>query len=726
MYLKKLELQGFKSFAAPTTLEFQRGISAIVGPNGSGKSNIADALRFVLGEQSMKSIRSKKGEDLIFSGSPAKSRMNMGSVALTFDNEDKTFPVEFDTVKVMRKIFRDGENQYSINDAHVRLKDLAELIAKAKLGLKGYTIINQGMGDAILDASPKERKEIIFEALGLKEFQMKRAEALLKLSHTQVNLEKAEGIVREIEPHLKFLKRQVEKMEERHTVEEKLKQLEVAYVVKRLRVLEGKLRDLKKTASGQETRIIDLRLFVETKSRELENAENEMAQSFTGSSDLDDALMKEETARNAVERELGKIEGMIAAIRRQNTTQMVAVDVAFVRNGLEKLDQLLEETMKEATHEGVRAKLELFSRSFAELFVNVKEGKATTKRESDDGVAQFESEQKRLSDALRSSDERLRDIKEKIKQTHGQYNDKKEAIFELKNARREKELELRRLEDDARTLEREVGHVQTEADVLQKEKMFLESKGAEFFADDSELPLSADEEEMRKNIERIKIRLENIDLIDENVGKEFQETQKRYDFLTTESQDLRLAIASIETVVGELDDVIAARFQDAFKKINENFNAYFRLLFEGGSARLDIVKEEQNVEEGVPTEGERTRASDGVEIDVSLPRKKTTGLSVLSGGERALTSLALLFALVSTSPPPFLVLDEIDAPLDEGNSVRFSKILVELKDRTQFVVITHNRETMRQADILWGITMQEDGISKLLSLKFEAAKELAR
>ncbi|MEK7488190.1 MAG: AAA family ATPase, partial [Patescibacteria group bacterium] len=235
MFLKKLELHGFKSFAHATTLEFQRGISAIVGPNGGGKSNIADALRFVLGEQSMKSIRSKKSEDLIFSGSSTRGRMSMASVVLHFDNHDKAFPVDFESVVVQRKIFRDGENQYSINGAQVRLKDLAELIAKAKLGLKGYTIINQGMGDAILESSAKERKEIIFEALGLKEFQLKRADTMLKLSHTTVNLEKAEGIVKEIEPHLRFLKKQAEKIEERHASEEKLAALERTYLQKRMR-----------------------------------------------------------------------------------------------------------------------------------------------------------------------------------------------------------------------------------------------------------------------------------------------------------------------------------------------------------------------------------------------------------------------------------------------------------------------------------------------------------
>ncbi|MBI3685559.1 AAA family ATPase [Candidatus Azambacteria bacterium] len=751
MFLKKLELHGFKSFASSTVLEFKRGVSAIVGPNGSGKSNVADALRFVLGEQSMKSIRSKKGEDLIFSGSPSKPRAGMASVTLLFDNEDRTFPVEFGTVAIKRTIYRDGENHYFVNEAQVRLKDLAELIAKAKLGLKGYTIINQGMGDAILDSSPKDRKEIIFEALGLKEFQLKRSEALLKLSHTQVNLEKAEGIVKEIEPHLKFLKRQAEKMEERQGIEEKLKKLEVAYVAKRMRALETNLGQMRAKEAHNEGRIADIRLTLEGVARSIEKEDGEVAGSFAGVTHLEDSLMKEEAVRNAIEREIGKIEGMLAAAKRDVTAYAVAapdlsksvaignksqsseamrvvVDAAYVQRAMEKLHHNLSALLGEATYEGVRKKLDAFAREFSQLFESVKTGKAFSHVQQEknmDNSMQFENEQKRLADLLKKSDERLKEIKEEIKRIQSMHSKKREHIFELKNTKREKEMELRHTEEGFATLKAEIAHADTEMDVLKAEKTFLQSKGGVFLIEDA-LPHSVADEEIRTNIERMKIRLENIDLIDSNVGREYEETRKRYDFLTKESEDLRQAISSFHSVVAELDDMISTRFREAFKKINENFDAYFKLLFDGGRARLELVQEEREHEEGEMEAQSEARKNDGVEIEVSLPRKKTTGLSVLSGGERALTSLALLFALVSTSPPPFLVLDEIDAPLDEANSVRFGKILTQLKDHTQFVVITHNRETMRQADILYGVTMQEDGISKLLSLKFEAAKEIAQ
>ncbi|OGD23466.1 hypothetical protein A2Z10_00170 [Candidatus Azambacteria bacterium RBG_16_47_10] len=719
MYLQKLEVHGFKSFAQSATLEFQRGISAVVGPNGSGKSNIADALRFVLGEQSMKSIRSKKSEDLIFSGSTKRARMNMASVALHFDNHDHMFPIDFTTVVIQRKIFRDGENQYYINGAQVRLKDLTELIAKAKLGLKGYTIINQGMGDAILESSPKERKEIIFEALGLKEFQLKRADAIAKLSHTHVNLEKAEGITREIEPHLKFLKRQAEKIEERQELEEKLRTLERMYMHTRLRAVDAALDQRKQQAGAHERRIVELREAIDAISLKLDTQGEGVTHSFEGVSHLEAELMKEEVQRNSVEREIGKIEGMIAALEGAEE-RFVALDVGYVREKLEQLNNNLADALHSDSHDALRSAVHEFSQKLNALLHEVRSGNVSVKADQKavDKSHQLREEGRRLSGLLEESGKRVREIKEQMRGIYAAHDAEKEKTFVLRNEKREKELTLLREEEKFSAVNAEAEHFYREREVLHKEKEMLESRGVDFRIGDDAGGHSADEEETRRNIERLRLRLENIDLIDENIKKEYDETLARYNFLIKETEDLRNAISSLHKIIEELDGMISVRFKDAFKKINEHFNEYFSLLFDGGSARLEMVAEEREL---TGEEGEivRERKEDyGVDVDVSLPRKKTTGLAVLSGGERALTSLALLFALVSTSPPPFLVLDEIDAPLDEANSLRFSKILHELKSHTQFVIITHNRETMRQADTLYGVTMQEDGVSKLLSLKF--------
>ena len=611
------------------------------------------------------------------------------------------------------------ENQYSINGAQVRLKDLAELIAKAKLGLKGYTIINQGMGDAILESSAKERKEIIFEALGLKEFQLKRADTMLKLSHTTVNLEKAEGIVKEIEPHLRFLKKQAEKIEERHASEEKLAALERTYLQKRMRAVSGALRQRDSEVSREEERIAELRLAIDGIAREIEEKQNEITTAFEGVAGLESSLLEEETKRNAIEREIGKAEGMLAAFRAESN-KIVAINVAYVREQMEDLYRELASALGEQHADVMQEKLRAFSEKFGALLEVIRSEKIKAPATGVDNSAHLKEETARLAELLAQSSQRVRAIKEQTKNTYAKHSAEREKIFELKNAQKEKEHACARAEEQRGMVYKEIEELNKEKEVLDKEKLFLESKGTVFLMEDEGVMLTADEEELRRSIERLRVRLENIDLIDENIAQEYQETQKRYDFLTKETEDLRQAIASLHTAIEELDAIIKGRFTDAFKKINENFQKYFSLLFDGGSARIEVVDTAREEAEEEGGETRNTKEEYGVDIEVVLPRKKASGLAVMSGGERALTSLALLFALVSTAPPPFLVLDEIDAPLDEANSLRYGKMLHELKEHTQFVVITHNRETMRQADVLYGVTMQEDGVSKLLSLKFEA------
>jgi chromosome segregation protein len=187
VYLKKLEINGFKSFANKTALDFlvskngERSITAIVGPNGSGKSNIADAIRWVMGEQSMKNLRGKKSEDIIFAGSGKKSRLGSAQATLFFDNSDKRIPLDFEEVTVTRKIFRSGESEYLINGSRVRLQDVVDILAKAGIGKESYSIVNQGMADAILNATPLERRSLIEDAAGVKQYQIRKERSLRKL-----------------------------------------------------------------------------------------------------------------------------------------------------------------------------------------------------------------------------------------------------------------------------------------------------------------------------------------------------------------------------------------------------------------------------------------------------------------------------------------------------------------------------------------------------------------
>ena len=210
MRLKSLEIIGFKSFAKKAVLEFSVPISSIVGPNGSGKSNVAEAMRFVLGEQSIKSMRGKKGEDLIFNGTEKTGRLNHARVNVVFDNTDRAFNIDFEEVSISREVFRDGTHQYYINGSQVRLKDVHELLSSVHIGASGHHIISQGEADRILNASLKERKAMIEDALGLKIYHWRINESEKKLSKTEENLKDVGMLRREISPHLKYLKKQVE------------------------------------------------------------------------------------------------------------------------------------------------------------------------------------------------------------------------------------------------------------------------------------------------------------------------------------------------------------------------------------------------------------------------------------------------------------------------------------------------------------------------------------
>ena len=231
MFLKRLEISGFKSFAHKTTLDFsvsgedqKKVLTAVVGPNGSGKSNIADAIRWAMGEHSMKSLRSKKAEDIIFAGSGKKARLGSAQVTLSFDNSSKRIPLDFAEVTITRKIFRSGENEYLINNSAVRLQDVVDILAKAGIGKEGYAVINQGMSDAVLNVTPLERRFILEDAAGVKQYQIKKERSLRKLDSTAENLKNVGALVAEIEPHLRMLKRQSDRAQKGEEISQNLKE----------------------------------------------------------------------------------------------------------------------------------------------------------------------------------------------------------------------------------------------------------------------------------------------------------------------------------------------------------------------------------------------------------------------------------------------------------------------------------------------------------------------
>ncbi len=208
MYLKRLAVQGFKSFPERTTFEFGSGITAVVGPNGSGKSNVADAIRWVLGEQSFRNLRAKKAEDVIFAGTTKRSPVGMAEAILTLDNEDRWLPIDFAEVEIGRRVYRSGESEYLLNGSRVRLRDLSDLLMKADVGQNSYTIMGQGLVDEVLSMSPEQRRVFLDEAADVKRFRMRITEALRRLEATRDNIARVDLVLNELRPRLAQLERQ--------------------------------------------------------------------------------------------------------------------------------------------------------------------------------------------------------------------------------------------------------------------------------------------------------------------------------------------------------------------------------------------------------------------------------------------------------------------------------------------------------------------------------------
>ena len=227
MYLKAIEVQGFKSFAHKIVFQFQSGITGIVGPNGSGKSNVADAVRWVLGEQSAKQLRSSNMQDVIFSGTENRKPQGFAHVAITFDNSDHTLQIEYDEVTVSRRVYRSGESEYRINSSICRLKDIQELFYDTGIGKEGYSIIGQGQIDKILNGKPEERRELFDEAAGIVKFKKRKAIAVKKLESEKQNLLRVNDILNELEKQVGPLEKQAEKARQYLKYKEQLKVLDV-------------------------------------------------------------------------------------------------------------------------------------------------------------------------------------------------------------------------------------------------------------------------------------------------------------------------------------------------------------------------------------------------------------------------------------------------------------------------------------------------------------------
>ena len=750
--LKSLEISGFKSFAKKTELHFKSKVTAIVGPNGSGKSNVAEAFRFVLGEQSMKSMRGKRGEDLIWNGSTETARSNRSRVKLIFDNSKNIFDIDFDEVIIERVVNRDGSNEYYLNSSLVRLKDVIELLSEAHIGASGHHIISQGEADKILSANIKERKEMIEDALGLKIYQYKREESQRKLLKTEENIKQVESLRREIAPHIRFLKKQVDKVERAEQLRLKLSKFYREYLKREKIYLENQKEKIEKEKNPTLEKLRELEIEMEKAKQILETSskKDEKSEKLI---EIENKIKEERNTKDTLYREIGKIEGELNA--NQKIIQKIEADQKSEDNKTVPLKEV-EKLEKEISEFSEISRIIERIRNFIESH------RTKSDPSTNSGQVTNLSELISLNNNLL---EKKRDLEEKIEQSNTylnkfsfEYQKIKDSIEKEKDSGREAERvmfkissEQSELRSQLNLLEAEVKRIKIiEEDwkrEIQEGGVLLGTAILGFENDEVEersfiaSPEPREKQiERRRELEKMKIRLEELGGGGGvEVMKEYRETVERDEFLEKELEDLKKSAESLEILIKELLEKLDIEFKEDIEKINKSFQEFFELMFGGGEAELKIerlkikklkdleenfdLKEELSLEESGLSE---MKEETGIEISVSLPRKKTKGLEMLSGGERALTSIALLFAISQVNPPPFIILDETDAALDEANSKKYGEMINSLSKVSQLILITHNRETMSRAGVIYGVTMGRDSVSRLLSIAFDEAVAVAK
>ena len=739
--LKRLEIVGFKSFAKKTSLDFSNSTTAIVGPNGSGKSNVEEAFRFALGEQSMKSMRGKRAEDLIFNGSHTVPRANRASVAIIFDNSRRVFKIDFDEVSLERAVFRDGTSEYSINGSKVRLRDITELLAGANIGETGHHIISQGESDRILLANNRERRAMLEDALGLKIYEFKKREAQRKLIKTEENIMQVNSLRRELAPHLRFLENQVKKLERADELRTELTSLAQTYFS-----IEDAYISNEKHKTANDKRNASERLAAA--SAELKNIEERSTTDAEGVKRLE-LLRKVEKdvervsgERSALARTIGRVEGSLSVA---NEHREKVVQEPYVKVPREDLATLAREVENHVVEES-----RMPDALYAALVAVGKTIKAFMSRYSAP-ESDMLAEEERMAYALQNEraellakDSRLAEELERAKSALARAREALTAHDETGRELRRRTLDFAQSKAheegtvarcEAREYELTILNETLERD--KNEVLSLAGIASVSYTPPSAPPVEERraQEDRRRTMERMKIRLEEAGGTGEDIRKEHKDVSERETFLAKELDDLAKSASGLGALIDDLDTELQKNFSEGLAKVNASFGEYFALMFGGGSARLTLEEPDEPEESEESSFAEATEDSEdlleekqrlGIEISVNLPRKKVRSLMQLSGGERALTSIALIFAMSQVNPPPFLILDETDAALDEANSRRYGDMIENLAKKSQLIVITHNRETMSRISILYGVTMGGDGVSKLLSVKFDEAVAVAK
>ena len=730
MQLKHIKLSGFKSFVDPTKISFPTNMVGVVGPNGCGKSNVIDAVRWVLGELSAKNLRGESMVDVIFNGSENRKASGQCSIELLFDNSSAKIGGEyasFNEVSIKRVMTRDAQSDYFINNTKCRRKDVQDIFLGTGLGPSSYAIIEQGMVSKLVSAKPDELRTHIEEAAGVSKYRERRRETESRIKRTRENLSRVKDIRDEIGRLIKRLENQAKAAEKYNVLKKDKAKLELDKAI--LFSIEAK--------SSRD----DLQKKLDSLNRDLQikNAESETIQSQIDQyrTENESVLSEYEDAQKnfyAVGAEIAKREANLQNINKNE--QETKSNLEKVKQNYEKaketeknfeelspsekamhiLDSMINTIEKYGIkNDNIREKaIEL--KSLLTDILNIATAQSKTLTE------EYLSRQNDLEDQIVNAEKLKKSIEDEMRDFADKSSSAESVLISLRQKQSKFNEELREFENkksiadlDARTISEKITNIRIEQKTYEINLDNSNKKIKEAGIDIDEINFSEYEDmttdELEDKLVNIETKIIKLGAINLAAPEEIEEESKRKEELDEQYNDLTEALEKLTGAIKKIDQETKTIFKESFDSVNSKLKEMFPKLFGGGVAELTLTEEDA--------------LNAGVILMARPPGKKNSSISQLSGGEKALTALALVFAIFDLNPAPFCLLDEVDAPLDDLNTLRFINMVEEMSKTVQFIFITHNKVSMERSDYLMGVTMQEAGVSRMVSVDVNQALEFA-
>ena len=807
MKFKEIEVSGFKSFADKTNFYFEKGLTGIVGPNGCGKSNVVEALRWVMGETSAKSLRGSGMEDVIFNGTSNRPSKNICEVSIKLENNDDVAQFKgIPEIEIKRKLEKDKGSKYYINGKEVRAKDVQIVFADLSTGPHSPSMVSQGRVGALITAKPTDRRAILEEAAGIAGLHARRHEAELRLNAAENNLKKADDLMKQTENQLKNLVKQAEEASKYKEISDEIRRYEAAIIFLNSIQVEKEIEENKDKLNEFEDEISAVNIEKNFNENEIEKLKAEIQPINIKLNELSSNLQKLKIEFDQINKDEERIKIEIEKIKKDikltysdisrekeiianstnNEERLIKErnDIAEVEKNYYEIEKAATDDYKDSLNQLNKAKEAL--KSFFNKLINIVKNKEeinedTIQQEFNKEFENIENQQEKYASRFGKYDlvkqeaikrkERLNNIDKEIQNwrdlkenSTNKLSELKEKVNSLENGLEKEEDKPRQIAEKRGSYQQNIKNIEEDIEGIKSNLIIKENKINELnlaLKKINESTLQKTEFRVRSQtiIEGLRSKLKELQqksLIDFNIDlngiadfskienlnqlsiedaqnhldllkksresmgavnlradNETKELQDKIDKMMNDRKDLVHGLQKLKSSINDLNQKGRERLLDAFEKVNRKFNDVYTKLFAGGNARLELIESDDPLEAGL-------------ELLVSPPGKKLQSITLLSGGEQALTALALIFAVFLINPAPICVLDEVDAPLDDANVTRFNGLVEELTrlTDTKFVIITHHALTMSKMNRLYGVTMAERGVSQLVAVNLDKAEEL--